>query len=375
MCRIVGSLLVLLLALPLLGSQDKTRDKPMTPEEQYKALLQEWIDAGKAFEDAYQKAETQEEKAQVLKEKRPDPGKLTPKFLALAEKNPKDPVAVDALVWVVTNVNRGGKDSPRGKAVAILLRDHVRSDKLGRVCKRLANGYDVKERDLLRGILDKNPSKEVQAEACLALGQLLSRAAQAVRQLKEHPEMTKGYEQFLGKELVEELQKEDAAQLDAESARYFKDFGAKYAAETKPDRLIFICQTLGHQNGTGGEVLLRAFLENDTHRDVQGVACLALAQSLKSRADDMPESKAKDAEKLRQQSEELFARATSKYADVKLPFRGTVGDKANGELFDLRYLSIGKEAPEVEGEDGDSKKFKLSDYRGKVVLLDFWGHW
>jgi hypothetical protein len=21
------------------------------------------------------------------------------------------------------------------------------------------------------------------------------------------------------------------------------------------------------------------------------------------------------------------------------------------------------------------RKFKLSDYRGKVVLLDFWGHW
>ena len=23
----------------------------------------------------------------------------------------------------------------------------------------------------------------------------------------------------------------------------------------------------------------------------------------------------------------------------------------------------------------DGQKFKLSDYRGKVVVLDFWGHW
>ena len=38
-------------------------------------------------------------------------------------------------------------------------------------------------------------------------------------------------------------------------------------------------------------------------------------------------------------------------------------------------LAAGKEAPEIEGEDVDGEKFKLSDYRGKVVLLDFWGHW
>lgn len=35
----------------------------------------------------------------------------------------------------------------------------------------------------------------------------------------------------------------------------------------------------------------------------------------------------------------------------------------------------GKPAPEIEGEDLDGHPFKLSDYRGKVVLLDFWGDW
>jgi peroxiredoxin len=28
--------------------------------------------------------------------------------------------------------------------------------------------------------------------------------------------------------------------------------------------------------------------------------------------------------------------------------------------------------PEIDGEDQDGKQFKLSDYKGKVVLLDFW---
>ncbi len=36
---------------------------------------------------------------------------------------------------------------------------------------------------------------------------------------------------------------------------------------------------------------------------------------------------------------------------------------------------VNKEAPSIEGPDLDGKDFKLSDYRGKVVMLDFWGHW
>jgi peroxiredoxin len=42
----------------------------------------------------------------------------------------------------------------------------------------------------------------------------------------------------------------------------------------------------------------------------------------------------------------------------------------------LRHpTAVGEPAPEIEGEDIDGKKFKLSDLHGKVVLLDFWGNW
>ncbi len=40
-----------------------------------------------------------------------------------------------------------------------------------------------------------------------------------------------------------------------------------------------------------------------------------------------------------------------------------------------KALNVGKVAPEIEAEDIDGVKFKLSDYRGKVVVLDFWGDW
>jgi thiol-disulfide isomerase/thioredoxin len=36
---------------------------------------------------------------------------------------------------------------------------------------------------------------------------------------------------------------------------------------------------------------------------------------------------------------------------------------------------IGEAAPEIEGPDLEGKPFKLSDYRGKVVFLQFWASW
>ena len=36
---------------------------------------------------------------------------------------------------------------------------------------------------------------------------------------------------------------------------------------------------------------------------------------------------------------------------------------------------VGQLAPEIEGVDLEGNEFKLSDYRGKVVMLDFYGDW
>jgi hypothetical protein len=38
-------------------------------------------------------------------------------------------------------------------------------------------------------------------------------------------------------------------------------------------------------------------------------------------------------------------------------------------------LALGKLAPDFTAKDADGASFKLSDYRGKVVVLDFWGFW
>ena len=76
------------------------------------------------------------------------------------------------------------------------------------------------------------------------------------------------------------------------------------------------------------------------------------------------------ASRVRAESEKLLRRASDQFGDVKLAGGGTVGDKVRLELDD--NLVVGKVPPEIEGQDQDGKTFKLSDYKGKVVLLDFW---
>jgi hypothetical protein len=49
--------------------------------------------------------------------------------------------------------------------------------------------------------------------------------------------------------------------------------------------------------------------------------------------------------------------------------------RAKGFLFELDHLQVGMVAPDIEAVDQDGMPFKLSDYRGKVVLLVFWGFW
>lgn len=71
--------------------------------------------------------------------------------------------------------------------------------------------------------------------------------------------------------------------------------------------------------------------------------------------------------------------AAEKYPKVAMAYgSGTLGANARAELAGLKnlaHLLVGKVAPDIEGEDLDGKKFKLSDYRGKVTVVVFWASW
>jgi len=70
-----------------------------------------------------------------------------------------------------------------------------------------------------------------------------------------------------------------------------------------------------------------------------------------------------------------YERIVADYADVAAGRGQTYGAMAEGVLFESRHLQIGMEVPDIESVDETGAAFKLSDYRGKVVLVDFWGFW
>lgn len=77
--------------------------------------------------------------------------------------------------------------------------------------------------------------------------------------------------------------------------------------------------------------------------------------------------------KLDELSKEL---GTAKFYDYTGESKSTITEAVNLQKFFIDNLTIGRTAPDMTCdllEDG--KKGKLSDYRGKVVVVDFWATW
>jgi hypothetical protein len=282
MRRTVGGALALLVLLPAARALDEAKP-PGTPAEQYKALAAEYQKGMDDYMTAARSAKTNEERVKAA-QLRPNPEKFAPRFLALAEKHPKDPAAVEALVWVVNHSGNAAPGGARAKALAALVRDHATSDKLAPVCEGLARGYGKENIGTLKAILEKNPNANVKAAACMALGSQYQGRAQLAGRL-DNAQLAKQVEQVLGKDALEEMKK-------------------------------------------------------------------------------------KGEEGLNKEAEALFERVVKEFPDAKDSRGNRLGPIAEGKL-----LGPGRAAPEIAGEDTDGKPFKLSDYRGKVVLLDFWGNW
>lgn len=147
------------------------------------------------------------------------------------------------------------------------------------------------------------------------------------------------------------------------------------------------------------ESFLRAVIEKSPHREVKGFATNALAGVLLGMAslsesintpewtekkaqgieeyygkETIEEASARGAREFTKEAERLLEGVAKDYGDLQ-SFRFPLGQVAEMDLFELHHLQVGMVAPDVAGSDVDGIAFKLSDYRGKVVVLDFWGFW
>lgn len=128
--------------------------------------------------------------------------------------------------------------------------------------------------------------------------------------------------------------------------------------------------------------LLRAIADRNPDRGARGEATFGLATLLHAKARYVDRRTKDDPKPLYEEADRLLERVIADYGDCK-SLRGagarralpTLGEEAANELFEMRELAIGKAAPEIVGEDLEGKPLKLSDFRGRVVVLSGWATW
>ncbi len=149
------------------------------------------------------------------------------------------------------------------------------------------------------------------------------------------------------------------------------------------------------------EDLLRNALDRNSYREIRGLACYWLAvlltyqaeairafqldspaefaeklPKLKGNRADIERLMKKDPKALEDEATRLYERVIAEFSNIENndnrynfapPLQ--LGSAAIVPLDELRRHSVGKPAPEVVGTDLEGKSMRLSDFRGKVVVL------
>jgi thiol-disulfide isomerase/thioredoxin len=267
-------------------------------KKELEALEAEYEKQIQAFENTYQLTKSEAEKDKLL-QKYPAPEALYPRFMALAQKYPKDPVAAEALVWVVAHRSSrewtDEEESTHRRALSLLQSKYIDSDRVVNVLEFVPfDPVEMRGEKFLRAVLSKSPHRQVKAVACYEL---------AKRRLRQVQEVTR--------------------------------WRNEYPERFKNTKDILRSSAFGYLWTT-----------------------------------DVP--------KVEQEAEELLERLAKEYGDVPVspePSANSFANLAKRQLYASRNLAVGKNAPELAEIDLAGKATRLSDLRGKVVVLDVWATW
>ena len=247
-------------------------------ENSFAALKKAYDDATKAYHDefeaAYEAARAKGDAAlKAFKFAKPRPGfAFAPKFLAVAEKDPEGPDAVDALKLAMRYSSEDTRSAReiRARAIKILQEHYVTKPQIKGFVYHLAMIEEPGARKVLDDVIARNPDRKVQAATYKAL------------------------------------------------IRY-REYLIRFAEMAKDkDRGAMIEKSEGKE---------------------------ALSQR--------------------------FARAAVAQGEIE-GMKKTLREEYPGYFHDL---SVGQTAPELVTQDVDGKPVKLSDLKGKVVVLDVWATW
>ena len=115
-------------------------------------------------------------------------------------------------------------------------------------------------------------------------------------------------------------------------------------------------------------------IDSSPHKPVQAHAAIAAALGRIRWLSGSGTLALADLQQSREQAEAMLKRIEKEFADVPVG-QATAKQLAQQLRLQLEALKIGLPSPEIKGVDNDGKEFKLSDYKGKVVVLDFFADW
>ncbi|HEV3144697.1 MAG TPA: hypothetical protein VGZ47_12480 [Gemmataceae bacterium] len=332
MRRLLWLLAASLLLAPLAWADDKKdpppkdsppAKEPATPKEKYDALLKDFNKQQRELMAELQKAKGEDQQKMI--QKYFGMGKdYADKFYKIYEEDPKSPVASDALFWVVQNgAGSSSFDKAMDKVTTV-----VKEMPLDNLMARLQTiGGNPK---LFEAVLERAAKEEKSPQAPKLLGWVAMRGS------------------FLpvGQKAIERLVE-------------------KYPESPAVGQAF---QALGR--APKGEDTLKGYLEKGTNDGIKAWAALTLGRMYRAKSDRVPED-SPEGKKLAADAENYLVMVVDKFGKENAEQK----KEAERELNIIRHLRVGKEALDIVGPDLDDKSFKLSDYRGKVVLLDFWGNW
>lgn len=147
-------------------------------------------------------------------------------------------------------------------------------------------------------------------------------------------------------------------------------------ASEKMGQLCFCLRSRGDERWAVR--ILETCAEKHANRAIRGQATFVLGDGYRLVARPFGEPPP-DADKVLEKAKGYYQQVVDNFADVSTPDgKWILGERAEHELIRLRNLpnlQVGRPAPPIVGKDLDGNPLKLEDYRGKVVVVVFWGSW
>jgi RNA polymerase sigma factor (sigma-70 family) len=307
--------------------------------DQFQKIIKEYDDAKRRTHEEAEKAKTEFEQSKIYSNFWVDEAPFAKRLIDIAAEHPKDPASRDALIWVIDQPHRpeNGAYSPEvSRAVNLLVEHHADDVETARLGLELNNTFSRRRDSLIEGVYANAKGREAKGFARLALARYLEAKA----------------------DLLDLWRQREWRPFEIET---FDDNGKTVRMPIRVDN-----------EEAGYEVHLRMLDPDAVRREAERLYEEVIADYA-----DIPyitTHRLKLERRLKQTP--TNARERTEHEQIKEHLRTskipTLGEFAAGRLDEMRNLTVGKPAPDFEGVGVDGKPVKLSDFRGKVVMLDFW---